>query len=126
MGLMDNIRGFFSSSTNPQTSQPQIDEEYEKSRLAEKIVNLIGKIKTINCFDSSIWNLSNTSSYELQRRYNLTDLKNLHSTLEKRLAELSRPSQRGNSNVALADALWTGTKSKDMTTNEFDRAQRFR
>jgi hypothetical protein len=126
MGLMDNIRGFFSSSTNPQTSQPQIDEEYEKSRLAEKIVNLIGKIKTINCFDSSIWNLSNTSSYELQRRYNLTDLKNLHSTLEKRLAELSRPSQRSNSNVALADALWTGTKSKDMTTNEFDRAQRFR
>ena len=42
MGLLSNIRGFFSSSKNAQPMQ--LDDENEKQRLAEKIVNLIGKI----------------------------------------------------------------------------------
>ena len=54
MGLMNNIREFFSGSKNTPTSQPQIDEEYEKSKLANSILNSIDRIKRINSFDSSI------------------------------------------------------------------------
>lgn len=124
MGLMDNIRGFFSGSKNTQTSQPQIDEEYEKSRLANKIVDLIDRIKRINSFDSSIWNLSNISSYELKRK-SLDELQRLDSSLENRLSELNRQSQKSNpSRESLEASKWTGQKPKYMSDLDFDRFQR--
>ena len=124
MGLMDNIREFFSGSKNTQTSQPQINEEYEKSRLADRIVDLIGRIKRINSFDSSIWNLSNISSYDLKRK-SLEELQRLNSSLENRLSELDRQSQRRNPNrEALEASKWTGQKPSNMSNLDFDRFQR--
>ncbi len=124
MGLMDNIRGFFSGSKNTQTSQPQIDEEYEKSRLADRIVDLIGKIKRINSFDSSVWNLSNVSSYDLRRK-SLDELQRLNSSLANRLSELDRQSQRRDQNrESLEASKWTGQKPKHMSDLDFDRFQR--
>lgn len=124
MGLMDNIRGFFSASKNIQSTQTQVDSEYEKSRLAEKIVDLIDKIKRINSFDSSIWNLSNVSSYELKRR-SLDELKRLHSDLENRLLELDKQSKRIDPRKeALEASKWTGQKPQSMSRHDFDRFQR--
>ncbi len=122
MGLLDNIRGFFSSSKNAQPMQ--LDDENEKQRLAEKIVNLIGKIKKVNSFDSSIWNLSNISSYELKSK-SLDELKRLNSSLENRLAELDRRSQvTSSSRESLEASKWTGQKPQNMNNKEFDRFQR--
>lgn len=122
MGLLSNIRGFFSSSKNAQPMQ--LDDENEKQRLAEKIVNLIGKIKKVNSFDSSIWNLSNISSYELKSK-NLDELKRLNSSLESRLAELDRRSQvTSSSRESLEASKWTGQKPQNMTNKDFDRFQR--
>ena len=122
MGLLSNIRGFFSSSKNAQPMQ--LDDENEKQRLAEKIVNLIGKIKKVNSFDSSIWNLSNISSYELKSK-SLDELKRLNSSLESRLAELDRRSQvTSSSRESLEASKWTGQKPQNMTNKEFDRFQR--
>ncbi len=124
MGLMDNIRGFFSGSKNAETSQPQLNEEYEKLRLAENIVNLVDKIKKINSFDSSIWNLSHTSSYELKRK-SLAELQKLNSSLENRFVELDKQSKNVNPKMeALEASKWTGQKSKDMSEHDFDRFQR--
>lgn len=124
MGLMDNIREFFSGSKNTQTIHPQVNEEYEKSRLADRIVDLINKIKRINSFDSSIWNLSNASSYELKRK-NLDELQKLNSSLENRLSELNRQNQKRSSrNEELEASKWTGQKPKNMSDLDFDRFQR--
>jgi len=124
MGLMDNIRGFFSGSKNTQTSPIQVNDEYEKSRLAERIVDLVNKIKRINSFDSSIWNLSNVSSYELKRR-SLDQLQRLNSSLENRLSELNRQSQIKNPiNESLEASKWTGKKPENMSELDFDRFQR--
>lgn len=124
MGLMDNIRGFFSGSRNNQLAQPQVNEEYEKSRLADSIVNLVDRIKRINSFDSSVWNISNVSSYELKRR-SLDELKRLNSSLENRLSELNRQNQRNNpKSEELEASKWTGQKPQNMSDYEFDRFQR--
>lgn len=124
MGLMNNIREFFSSSKNTQTTQPQVNEEYEKSKLADRIVDLVGKIKRINSFDSSVWNLSNVSSYELKRK-SLDELQRLNSSLENRLLELDRQNQRSNlSRESLEASKWTGQKPKNMSDYDFDRFQR--
>ena len=124
MGLMDSIRGVLYGSKNTQTSQPQINEEYEKSRLADRIVDLIGRIKRINSFDSSVWNLSNVSSYDLKRK-SLDELQKLNSSLENRLSELDRQSQRRNSNrESLEASKWTGQKPRNMSNLDFDRFQR--
>lgn len=124
MGLMDNIRGFFSGSKNTQTTQIQPNDEYEKSRLAERIVDLVGRIKRINSFDSSVWNLSNVSSYELKRK-SLDELNRLNSTLESRLRELDRQSQaRDPRRESLEASKWTGQKPKYMSDLDFDRFQR--
>lgn len=122
MGLLDNLRGFFSGSKNTQVAQ--VEDEYEKSRLAEKIVDLVGRIKRINSFDSSIWNLSNVSSYELKRK-SLAELQRLNSSLENRLSELDRQGQRRDPRrEALEEAKWTGKKPQHMSNYEFDRFQR--
>lgn len=124
MGLIDNIRGFFSGSKNTQITQVQANDEYEKSRLAERIVDLVNTIKRINSFDSSVWNLSNISSYELKRK-SLDELQRLNSILENRLAELNKQNQQGSSRrESLEASKWTGQKPKDMSELDFDRFQR--
>lgn len=124
MGLIDNIRGLFSSSKNMQVEQSELDDEYEKSILAEKIVDLIGKIQRINSFDNSIWNLSNVSIYELRKK-SLNDLQILNSSLENRLTELNKQKQQPNpEREALEASKWTGQKPKHMSDLDFDRFQR--
>ena len=124
MGLMDNIRGLFSGSKNNQPMKSQINEESEKARLADRIVDLVGRIKRINSFDSSVWNLSNISSYDLRRK-SLEELTRLNSSLERRLSELDRESQRRNPRAEELEASkWTGQKPRGMSNYEFDRFQR--
>ncbi len=97
---------------------------YEKSRLAERIVDLIGGIKRINCFDSSIWNLSNVSSYQLKQK-SLDELQKLNSSLENRLSELNRQNQRRDpSRESLEASKWTGQKPQYMNDHDFDRFQK--
>ena len=124
MGLMNNIRTFFSSSRNNQSAHPQVNEEYEKTRLADRIVDLVSRIKRINSFDSSVWNLSNVSSYDLKRK-SLDELQRLNSTLENRLSELDKQSQRRNPrSEALEASKWTGQKPKGMSDHDFDFYQK--
>ena len=124
MGLIDNIRSFFSASKNTQTMQPQVNEEYEKSKLANRIVDLVGKIQKINSFDSSVWNLSNVSSYALKKK-SLDELQRLNASLENRLFELNRQKQRSNpSRESLEASKWTGQKPRNMSDLDFDRFQR--
>ena len=124
MGLMNNLSRFFLGSKNTQAAQVQENNEYEKSRLAEKIIDLVDRIKRINSFDSSVWNLSNISIYELKRK-SLDELQKLNSSLENRLTELNKQSQRGNSRrESLEASKWTGQKPKDMSALDCDRFQR--
>lgn len=124
MGLLNNIREFFSNSKSPKTTQVQVDDKYEKSILAEKIVDLVYRIQRIDSFDSSIWNLTNTPSYELEEK-SLNELQRLNSTLENKLSELTKRSQkRDPSREALEAAKWTGQKPSHMSDLDFDRFQR--
>ena len=123
MGLIDNIRGLFSGSKDNQPMKPQINEESEKARLADKIVNLVQRINRINSFDSSIWNLSRATTYELRRK-SLDELTRLNSRLENRLAELDKQSQRRNPNgQELEASIWTGQRPGEMSEHDFDRLQ---
>ncbi len=100
--------------------QPQINEAYEKSRLADRI-------NRINSFDSSIWNLSHTSSTILKRK-SLDELTRLNYTLENRLSELTIQKQRQASNPRrdeLEASKWTGQKLQNMSDLDFDRFQRY-
>lgn len=123
MGLMDNIRGFFSGSKNDQPAQPQVNVDYEKSRLANRILDLVSKIKRINSFDNSLWNLSNVSIYDLQRK-SLDELQKLNFALEKRLIELNKKNQTQGPDDTLEASKWTGEKPNDMSARDFDRFQR--
>ena len=124
MGLVDYIRSLFSSSKNNRTEQPKINEEYEKSKLADKIVDLVSKIKSINYYDSSIWNFSNLSSYDLKKK-SLNELQMTCSSLENRLFELEKQEKsRKKEREALEEAKWTGKKPQHMSDHEFDRFQR--
>lgn len=121
MGMLDNIRNFFRGKENAPSAQR--NDSYEKSMLADKIVDSVNKIKRINSFDSSIWNLSNVSTYDLQRR-SLVELQKIQNTLNNRLAELTRQNQRGNSTMeSLEASKWTGQKMQGMTDHDFDRFQ---
>ena len=122
MGILDNIRNLFKGSDKT----PVVEQEdlFRKATLATEIVNLVGKIKKINSFDSCVWNLSNVTSDDLMRR-SLQELEQLHSNLNNRLSELTRQSQRSNpKQEALEHARWTGQKPKEFTDYEFDRFQR--
>ena len=124
MGLLDNFRNFFKSSNERTTPVMPKEDTLEKSMLATQIVNLVDKIKRINSFDSSIWNLSNVSSTELQRK-NLAELEQIHSNLNARLSVLVRQSERENpTREALESSKWTGRKPEHLTNHEFDRFQR--
>ena len=124
MGLIDNIREFFSGSKNTQQQTSRINEEHEKTILANRIVDLVHQIQSIDSFDSTIWNLANVSSYDLAKK-KLEDLQKLNSTLESKLSRLSRESQRINpAREALEASKWTGQKPENMTDLDFDRWQR--
>lgn len=123
MGIIDNVRNFFKGSNN--VSVEQEEDTYKKSMLATKIVNLVDKIKRINSFDSSIWNLNNVSSYELERK-SLDELEQLYSSLSSRLLVLTKQHQReSQEREAYEDAKWTGQKPENLTNQEFDRFQRY-
>lgn len=122
MGMFDNIRNLFRRSEGATVVQK--NDSYEKSMLADRIVDSINKIKRINSFDSSIWNLSNVSTYDLQRK-SLEELQKIQYTLNNRLLELTRQNQRGNATMeSLEASKWTGQKTQGMTNHDFDRFQR--
>lgn len=122
MGIIDRIKKLFRGSETIPIIQE--DDSYEKSMLATKIVNSIDKIKRIDSFDSSIWNLSNVTKYDLERK-SLGELKRLQASLESRETQLTRQSQRINPEMeALEASKWTGQKPKNMTDHDFDRWQR--
>ncbi len=127
MGMLDNLRNRFKGSKDAQIADiknKRQAEEYEKSMLATQIVNLIGQIKKINSFDSSIWNLSNTSTDALKRK-SVEELEKLQQSLSRRQQQLIQQSQRENPrSEALEEAKWTGQKPKHLTDAEFDRWQR--
>lgn len=127
MGMLDRLRNFFNGSNNApenNTLEMRADDSYRKSILISQITNSIDKIKRINSFDSSIWNLSNTSSYELQRK-SMAELEQIKASLDNRVESLTRQSQRRNpEREALEASKWTGQKPKNLTNYEFDRAQR--
>ena len=123
MALIDTIRGFFSNPKNSQTKQVQPNEEDEKSRLTERILDLIGNIKKKNSFDSSIWSLANITSSELRMK-KLSDLQRLCSSLENRLAELNNQRQNSSQRESLEASKWTGQKPGYMSSLDFDRLQR--
>ena len=122
MGMLDNIKNFFRGSK----SEPEVrqDDPYKKSMLISQIMNSIDRIKRINSFDSSIWNLSNVSSYDLQRK-SLAELESMQAKLSGRLLELDKQSQRKDPRrEALEESRWTGQKPQNMTNHDFDRFQR--
>ena len=92
--------------------------------LAAQILDLVNGIKRINSFDSSLWNLTNTSSSMLERK-SLPELEKLHQSLSNRYERLAQQSKRRNPEMeALEAAKWTGQKPEHLTDAEFDRWQR--
>lgn len=123
MGLFDNLKEKFSGSKNMQPIQRE--DSYEKARLCEQIVDLVNKIKRINSFDSSIWNLANASVEGLKRR-SLEELTNIKFSLESRLSELQAQSQRPNSSMQAAEAAkWTGRPAPGQSENDLGRSQEY-
>lgn len=124
MGFMDKIRNFFGKTHDEPSTQVRVNDVYEKRMLAEEIVDLVGKIKKINSFDSSINSFSYVSSYELQQR-DLEELQAIASKLEKKLSYLNQQSRSNKSTVSdLEASKWTGRKPQNMSTYDYDRMQR--
>ena len=124
MGFMDKIRNFFGKTHDESSTQVRVNDVYEKRMLAEEIVDLVGKIKKINSFDSSINSFSYVSSYELQQR-DLEELQAIASKLEKKLSYLNQQSRSNKSTVSdLEASTWTGRKPQNMSTYDYDRMQR--
>jgi len=124
MGFMDKIRNFFGKTHDESSTQVRVNDVYEKRMLAEEIVDLVGKIKKINSFDSSINSFSHVSSYELQQR-DLEELQAIASKLEKKLSYLNQQSRSNKSTVSdLEASKWTGRKPQNMSTYDYDRMQR--
>ena len=122
MGMLDNIKKFFKGS---KSKEPEIRREdpREKAALAAQVADQIDKIKRMNSFDSSIWNLSNASTYDLQRK-SLAELQNLQASLNGRITELNR--QKAGSRQTREDleaSKWTGQRPTNMTAKDFDRWQ---
>ena len=124
MGFMDKIRNFFGKTHDESSTQVRVNDVYEKRMIAEEIVDLVGKIKKINSFDSSINSFSYVSSYELQQR-DLEELQAIASKLEKKLSYLNQQSRSNKSTVSdLEASKWTGRKPQNMSTYDYDRMQR--
>ena len=121
MGMLDKLRNIFKRSNNVVEEK---DDSYEKSMLATKILNLRDKIQRINSFDSSIWNLSNTTSSELER-WSLARLRATYDALDRTYSQLTSQSQRRDPEREVLEASkWTGEKPQRLTNYEFDRLQR--
>lgn len=123
MGMLDNFKKIFNKGSE-EIQEMEPEDPYKKSMLASQIVDLVHGIQRINSFDSSVWNLSNVSSRELERR-SQDELERLHDSLSKRLSELAEEKQRRGSNVSsLEESKWTGRKPQSMSDKDFDRLQR--
>lgn len=119
---MGFISDFFRKKDN--ANQAREDDSYKKSMIANQIVNLVDQIKRINSFDSSIWNMTNISITELERK-SVGELERLRNSLDYRLSELNKQSQTRNSKrEELEASKWTGRKPQGLTNHEFDRFQR--
>lgn len=124
MGFMDKIRNFLGKTHEESSIQARPNDAYKKRMLAEEIVDLVGKIRKINSFDSSINSFSNVSSYELQQR-DLEELQAIASKLEKKFSYLNQQSRSNKSTVSdLEASKWTGRKPQNMSTYDYDRMQR--
>lgn len=124
MGFMDKIRNFLGKTHEESSIQARPNDAYKKRMLAEEIVDLVGKIRKINSFDSSINSFSHVSSYELQQR-DLEELQAIASKLEKKLSYLNQQSRSNKSTVSdLEASKWTGRKPQNMSTYDYDRMQR--
>ncbi len=124
MGFMDKIRNFLGKTHEESSTQARPNDAYKKRMLAEEIVDLVGKIRKINSFDSSINSFSNVSSYELQQR-DLEELQAIASKLEKKFSYLNQQSRSNKSTVSdLEASKWTGRKPQNMSTYDYDRMQR--
>lgn len=122
MGMFGNIRNFFGGSKD--TSAKKEEDFYKKSSLVSEVINLIDKIKRINSFDSSIWNLSNETRHTLQNK-SLDELERIKDNLTSRMSEITSESQRRNPEMeALEASKWTGQKPQKMSAYDFDRFQR--
>ena len=121
MGLMNRIRGFFNNSNNTPVVQ---EDKYAKSRLVTEIVNLVGKINRINCFDGSIRGLANMSNSELERK-SMEELEKLHANLSNKYEGLVQQRQQNSKiNDAAIAAKWTGQRTPNMTKHDLDNYQR--
>ncbi len=121
MGMFDKIRSFFNGNNEQEIPK---ESEVDKEILSSKILNLIDSIKRINSFDSSIWNLSNVTKYELTRK-SVAELKSLESSLSNRFQQLSREKERRRPELQkLEEAKWTGQKPSHLSDHEFDMWQR--
>ena len=124
MGFMDKIRNFLGKTHEESSTQARPNDAYKKRMLAEEIVDLVGKIRKINSFDSSINSFSDVSSYELQQR-DLEELQAIASKLEKKFSYLNQQSRSNKSTVSdLEASKWTGRKPQNMSTYDYDRMQR--
>ena len=124
MGFMDKIHNFLGKTHEESSTQARPNDAYKKRMLAEEIVDLVGKIRKINSFDSSINSFSNVSSYELQQR-DLEELQAIASKLEKKFSYLNQQSRSNKSTVSdLEASKWTGRKPQNMSTYDYDRMQR--
>ena len=116
MGYMDKIRNFLGKTHEESSTQARANDAYKKRMLAEEIVDLVGKIRKINSFDSSINSFSHVSSYELE------ELQAIASKLEKKFSYLNQQSRSNKSTVSdLEASKWTGRKPQNMSTYDYDR-----
>lgn len=122
MGMFDKIRSFLNGNSTQEA--PKRESEIDKSMLTSQIMNLIDNIKRISSFDSSIWNYSNVTKYELSRK-TVPELERLRDSLSSRLNQLKRESSRTTESARkLEEAKWTGQKPQHLSNHEFDRLQR--
>ena len=119
MGLLDFFKG-----KKEEKPQSNINEEYEKSMLAGKIVDSVNKIKRINSFDSSIWNLSNITDVSLKRK-SLDELNKIYISLQNRISEIDRSNNGRNSITEdIERAKWTGQRTNEMSRKDLDNLQK--
>lgn len=119
MGLFDKLR-----KKKLVSQENQYVQENKKVKLIEEIMDFIFQIERINSFDSSIWNLANTNTFNLKRK-SLEELTKLHTNLQNRLSELNRQSQRGNpEQERIERAKWTGEKPQNVSSHDLDWSQR--
>lgn len=124
MGLLDNLKKFFSVGSEREINFENVNDDFEKEKLSSRIVNLVDKIQRINSFDSSVWNMSNVSTFELKRK-SVDELRKICVSLENRLVVLEgQKKSNNNSRDALEEAKWTGKQIQGMSKSDLDRAQR--